>query len=501
MKDRLRVFFGFFRFSNLKRQVEELGYSITFYNFFIVIMAVMFGAFLAGYLLRLEWSYCLVVVLAFILCLPSMIITRFKYGYEKCRFNDTVSYMEHLIYSFRKRRKIQVALEDVYEVSEGNVKRTIKKMLKFMESGKSKAGLYNDTLAFMQREYNCSRLRTVHSYLVEVEMHGGDCEKSLSILLRDIRDWSMRTLEYQQERKNLKGKITISIILAMLTCGLMLNLIPEEYVEMIIQKPLYQVATTVVLILCVLLYVYSSNKLGGSYLDLEIDKDVTRRALKDMNYVDTFKEKDHIKPAVIKTCLMLPLLAVEFYFNIYWGMLPTGILTVFLLFEPQVRRNRARKRVIREINKMFPTWIRNLVLHLQTDNVQIAIRNSLGNCPEILKKEVTRLLVRLDSDPTSMVPYQRFLENYEVSNLKLSVNFLYALSEFGSNDMLSQLDYLIEQNDQLTINEEKIRNEDALAGMSALILAPMLISVLKLIVDLTLLFETFMGYISDFGGL
>ena len=78
---------------------------------------------------------------------------------------------------------------------------------------------------------------------------------------------------------------------------------------------------------------------------------------------------------------------------------------------------------------------------------------------------------------------------------------MYALSEFGSNDMLSQLDYLIEQNDQLTINEEKIRNEDALAGMSALILAPMLISVLKLIVDLTLLFETFMGYISDFGGL
>lgn len=501
MKERLRVFFGFFKFSNLKRQVEELGYSITFYNFFIVILSVMFGAFLAGYMLRLDWSYCLVVVLAFILCLPSMIIARFKYGYEKNRFNDIVSYMEHLIYSFRKRTKIQVALEDVYEVSDGNVKRVIGKMLNFMESGKAKNGLYSETLDIMQREYNCSRLKTLQSYLVEVEMHGGVCDKSLSILLKDIRDWSIRTLEYQQERRNLKSKITVSIVLAMITCGMMLNLIPEEYVSMIVVNPVYQVATTFTLIMCVLLYVFANNKLGGSYLDLEIDRDHTKRALRDMEFVDTFKEKDHIKPAVIKTCLMLPIVIAEVYFKIYWGILPTGIITVLLLFEPQVRRNRARIRVTREINKMFPTWIRNLVLHLQTDNVQVAIRNSLINCPEILKKEVTRLLVRLDADPVSMMPYKRFLENYDCNNLKLSVNFLYALAEFGSDDMLSQLDYLVEQNDRLTIDEERIRNEDALAGMSTLILAPMLISVFKLIIDLTLFFNTFMGYIENYSGM
>lgn len=337
--------------------------------------------------------------------------------------------------------------------------------------------------------------RYVTSFLIEVEMKGGDCDKSLSILLKDIRDWFMRTLEYQQERKSLKGKVTISIILAMVTCGLMLNLVPSEYVDMIIGEMMYQVATTFTLILCVILYVVSSNKLGGSYLDLEIDTDSTNRALRDFDYVRTFNEKNHFKPMIIKLCMMIPVIGVEIYFDLTWVVLPTTLLTALLLFEPYQRRNMARKRVVREINKMFPVWIRNLVLHLQTDNVQVALRNSLENCPAILKKEVTRLLVRLDADPTSMTPYLRFLEDYEVSNLKMSVNFLYALSEFGSDDMLAQLDYLIEQNSHLTINEEKLRNEDALSGMSMMILAPMLISVFKLMIDLMLFFNTFMGYI------
>lgn len=501
MKAKLKEFFGFFKYSNMKKTVEDLGYSISFYNFFATAVSVIGGSFLLAYLFQLRIEFCIVVVISFMLCIPSMIISKFKYGYEKNRFNDVVNYMEQMIYSFRKRTKIQNALEDVFELSDGNVKSTIKRMLDFIDSGESKNGLYVDALRIMQDEYNCTRIRTLHSFLVEVETHGGKCDKSLSILLRDIRDWSMRTLEYQQERKSLKGKVTISIILAMFTCGIMLNLIPSEYVEMIVGQMLYQVATTFALILCVLLYVYANNKLGGSYLDLEIDGHASQRALRDLDYVRAFNEKEHFKPMVIKLCMMLPLIGVEVYFDFVWGVIPTAIFTVFVLFEPYTRRNNARKRVIREINKVFPVWIRNLVLHLQTDNVQVALRKSLDSCPAILKKEVTLLLVRLDADPTSMTPYLRFLEDYEVSNLKMSVNFLYALSQFGSDDMLSQLDYLIEQNSHLTINEERIRNEDALAGMSMLILAPMLIAVFKLMIDLMLFFNTFMSYISSYGNM
>ena len=55
--------------------------------------------------------------------------------------------------------------------------------------------------------------------------------------------------------------------------------------------------------------------------------------------------------------------------------------------------------------------------------------------------------------------------------------------------MLAQLDYLIEQNSQLSIAEEKLRNEDSLAGFSTLTLLPMLFAVLKLLLDLMLFLQ------------
>ena len=84
------------------------------------------------------------------------------------------------------------------------------------------------------------------------------------------------------------------------------------------------------------------------------------------------------------------------------------------------------------------------------------------------------LIEGLDDDPDSNIPYSEFLKAYDVPSLKLSVSYLYAISQFGKEDMLMQLDYLIEQSAVLSINEEKIRNEDALAGFSMLGLAPML---------------------------
>ena len=81
-----------------------------------------------------------------------------------------------------------------------------------------------------------------------------------------------------------------------------------------------------------------------------------------------------------------------------------------------------------------------------------------------------------------------FCKEYDIPDIKLTVNFLYYLSNFGSDEMLGQLDYIIKQNDHLTLNEERIRNEDSLSMMSMLILAPMAISILKLVLDMYSLF-------------
>lgn len=499
MKAKLKRFFGFFKMSNLKREVRTLGFEITGKNVMILALVLLFAAFVSGYLLRLDYAYCGILAIFFVACMPSMIITRFKADYEKNRFNDIIDYMEQLIYSFHKNNKIREALIDVHEVARGNVRDTVERMLDFLDRNMKTANLYEGALNIMQEEYNCSRLQLLHNYLIEVEKNGGESERSLNMLLTDIRGWSERVLVYQQERKNIKSKITLSIFLAMLSCGFMVNLIPEEYVDKIVAMPAYQIGTLIVLLCCIALYVVASNKIGVSYLDFETDAETSASALNSMNYIRTYNRTNHIKPALIKVGLLLPFLIISIYAKIYWLVAPLAVMTFMLAFSDYAKKNASVRAVVREVNKMFPAWIRSLVLYLQTENVHMAIKKSLRTAPPILRGEIEDFLMDLDEDPSSIRPYKEFLKSFDVPQLKMSIHYLYSIAQFGTSDMLAQLDYLVEQNSQLSLNEEKLRNEDSLAGFGVMTLLPMLFAVIKLIIDLVLFLNIFTGYMSSFG--
>ena len=498
MKKKLKRFFGFFKFSNLKAEVKALGYDISFKNLMVLIIALLLSIFIAGFLLKLDYAYCAVLAFIFFLCMPSMVITRFKIDFERRRFNETVEYMEQLIYSFHKSGKIRTALLDVFDTSNGNVKAAVKKMILLIDA-KHVGNIYEDGFKYMQSEYNCSRLKMLHDYLIEVENNGGDSARSLNMLLDDIRSWSSRTLVYQQERKNVRNKITLSIFLAMASCGFMVHLIPTEYSDQIIANPMYQIGTLLVLVACILLYVVASNKIGISYLDLELDGEITARALADVKYISDYNKKNRLKPMIIKTCMLMPFIVVCMWQKQWVLVLVLFVMTLALVFQDMLKKASAVKRVTKEISKMFPAWVRNLVLYLQTENVHVSIKKSYDSCPEILKFDVKDLLLNLEKDPVSMRPYKEFLKDYSVPQLKMSVHYLYSIAQFGTEDILAQLDYLIAQNNQLAITEEKIRNEDSLAGFGILVLAPMFFAVIKLVLDLVLFLQVFTGYMASAG--
>ena len=98
-----------------------------------------------------------------------------------------------------------------------------------------------------------------------------------------------------------------------------------------------------------------------------------------------------------------------------------------------------------------------------------------------------------------MRPYLNFLSTYNAPELKLAIHYLYSLATFGSEEMTTQLDYLVKQNSKLEITEERIRNEDSLTGFALMILIPMLIAVLKLMLDLLLFIGVFMGNLQQYG--
>lgn len=498
---KLKKFFSMFSISNLKGEVKTLGYEITTKNIMILLFALIFAGFISSFLLKLEWRFVLLLIVFFIMCLPSLVITKFKHDFEKRRFNDIVSYMEQLIYAFHKSGKIRSALQDVYEVSTGHIKYLVKRMLDIIDNDMTTSKLYEKAFALIYSEYNCTRLKTLQDYLLTVENNGGKAAVSLNILLEDIRAWSERVLTYQADRKSIQTKTAVSIFCAMFSCGIMINLIPADYSSQIVASNVYQVATCVILMLNVLIYIIAANKVCMSYLDNELNRGKAVIVKSQIQYLADWANKNHFKTSIIKCALCVPVLALCLYYKFNYLVLPVAIVMIFMLIHDFMYKAACVKSVTREIKKLFPVWLRNLVLYLQVDNVHVAIRNSYENCPDLLKPEVASLISNLEKDPVTMKPYNRFLKAYSVPELELAVHYLYSIATFGSDDMLAQLDYLIQQNNKLEIVEENIRNEDSIASFSLIILAPMLLAVAKLMVDLVMFLGIFMGYLSSAGGM
>ena len=495
----IKRFISLYNINIFIEELQNIGYQAGRNVLIFVLMVVGFLAFICYMLLKIDVQYLVVLAILMIACAPYAVLMIFTSRYQAQRFAEIVGYMEQLIYAFHKTGKIRNSLLDIYEVSTGNIKRTVKQMLEVIDNDKSTSKLYDKAFGIIQARYNCTRLRIIHEYLINVEMNGGDASTSLKILIEDLRSWAERVTTYQADRRNVRIKSAISILCAMLSCGIMINMVPVEYRDQIVVQRIYQIGTLMILALNVFVYMASCSALSNSYLDNEIDTKQNTRTEIMYRYLANWHKKNHVKSSIIKGILALPLLG----FAIYTGMTPliliSGVIMFFLVTHDYSYKQRCLKRVTKDIKKAFPVWLRSLVLHLQTDNVHVAIRDSYNNCPAVLKPKLENFLVDLTNDPITMKPYNNFLDVYDVPELKLATHYLYSIATFGSEDALAQLDYLIEQNGKLEIEEEKIRNEDSISMFSLIVLIPMLLAVVKLMIDLILFLNIFMGYLSVSG--
>lgn len=499
--DNVKRFFSLYNINIFIEELQNIGYQAGKNILAFMIMVVGFLAFVCYLLLKIDIQYLIILGIIMVACAPYAVLMMFTSRYQAQRFTEIVGYMEQLIYAFHKTGKIRNSLIDIYEVSTGNIKRTVKQMIEVIDNDRSTSKLYEKAFGIIQSRYNCTRLKIIHEYLINVEMNGGDASASLKILIEDLRSWAERVTLYQADRRNVRIKSAISILCAMLSCGIMINLVPVEYRDQIVVENLYQIGTLIILALNVFVYLASCSALSNSYLDNEIDTKQNTKTERMHKYLANWHKKNHVKTSIIKTALALPLLG----FSIYTGIMPlilvSGIIIFFLATHDFSYKQKCLKRVTKDIKKAFPIWLRSLVLHLQTDNVHVALRDSYANCPTVLKPSLETFLIDLTDDPITMRPYNNFLNVYDVPELKLTTHYLYSIATFGSEDALAQLDYLIEQNGKLEIEEERIRNEDSISMFSLIVLVPMLLAVMKLMIDLILFLNIFMGYLSVNGAI
>ena len=382
---------------------------------------------------------------------------RKREGYLR-KFHDVLLYMEQMIYSFKKQPKIRLALSDAQKVSSNRMKEIIEEVIVNIDS-KMTDKIYEESLEIIRREYDCKRLRSLHEFLIKIEQHGGEYENYLDILLEDIKEWGDRTSLFIKNVNRVKRNVIISIFSTLITCGFMAYLIPTEY--RYTDHIVYQICSTIVILLMLFSYLLIVKKLN----------------------LDWIKEKQSLQDNMV----------VKYYILVEKAYYDKEKLSI----TERLTYKKAKKTLENEIKKVFPDWIREVAINLQNETVQSAIENSYGNLPFVLKRPVRKLLIDFEQYPVGIEPYDNFLRELDLEDIKSSLKMFYSMNQLGKEQSEKQINPIIDRNNKLTRQSEQMKNNDKIGAATMFTAVPMTVGVVKIMIDMILMIIVFTSSVAN----
>lgn len=97
---------------NLQKEVHRYGYNFEWKTYLLTIFFVFLLIGVVGMFFKLRISYIVAVGVVALSMLPVLIIDMYRRMFEQKRFADATDYMEQILFSFRKERKILPALRE-----------------------------------------------------------------------------------------------------------------------------------------------------------------------------------------------------------------------------------------------------------------------------------------------------------------------------------------------------------------------------------------------------
>lgn len=481
-----------FSIKALTTEINGYGFNYSFQNFLVTLLAAFGVLIAAGALYGLKIPAVLTLMLFAIYFMPGIISSQFKYIYEQKRFTDVVDYLEYMIYEFKKKPKIILALKAAELSCTGEMKNRVTKAIAYIENGVYKKDLYKEAFYFIEEGYNCEHIAVLHKFLIKVEAEGGEYQGSLNIILNDVKAWTERIYSFQKDKENIKGKMLLTIVLSLVMC-LMLCFTNQKVAD-ITENAVYQIVTTGVLVAFMFLYKMVVQILSGSWLE----KKNAERTRVFQNYALAIAGKpEDLRRKNMPNILILIGAGIFSLICLEGTVAKCGLAFIFLggfmFVKPANDIKTAKKETIKELNREFPGWLRDLAINLQKETVQVSIKNSLKEAPLVLKPSLISLIKQLDDDPVTIKPYANYLSFFNLPDISSAMKMLYSLNAAGRDEVTMQVNTLVERNNELLEKTERQRMADSISLAGFLVAVPMIISMVKMLVDMALVLITFLN--------
>lgn len=438
-------------FLSLQRQIKQYGYTYSLKTHCRNLMMALGTVSGLCIIMHIHWQEILCVMLCTLLSVPAMVRYHYQSNYQEQRFADSIQYMEYMIYAFLRTPKILGALEESVKLCSEGLQPWMEKAMDRIRYAQEYEELYSDAMKQVEHVYGCSRMKELHRFFIQVEQQGGEYKHSLQLLLDDIRQWAEMIGQLQQERKKLQQKVILSIGLSIATAVTMVSLLPNDVGD-ITQNGLYQYGSVVFLLCSFGIYLLSAKSLVRNWLGYEESEQEIRKAYL---YCVEHDRKNN-------------------------------------------RHYRFQKRKVENhIKKEFPVWLRHVILNMQTENVFMAMHKAAEETSYILKSELEAAFLTIEKKPESMEGYQSFLLGFDLPSIKNIFLMFYSLNEFGTEEAQGQMNSLIQRNNKLSEQAERLINEDSLGIFGIYMLCPMVLAAAKLLLDMWVFVQQFLLFYSN----
>ena len=405
------------------------------------------------------------------------------------RFHAVSLYLDTVLYAFLKEEKIDGALRDtVRTMPEGIMKPQVAAAAEKILIAADDEQVMEAALRELEAEFPCKRMKDVHDFMLHVEYYGGEIAKPVQLLLEDKSRWEKRIKHTIGERKKKETEVLLSVIASLLICGVILYL-PVLSMD-ISNHPLVQIMTVLLILVDDWIYKKALGYRNKDWLSLQLGED-SGKYIKKMEEYRGYKEEKERRISILLGSSALLGTGFCLFLGKTWLVALGLFLSLFLFQQHRLGHRLLRKNLVREIQYAFPNWLLDLILLLQSENVQIALEKSLCYVPGILRREVEDLIERLHQEPESAEPYHSFLEEFSIPEIHSTMSALYGLTIGNSARGDKQMNELVERNLTLLDEAESKKLSDSVSTMQLLFLTPVLLASFKLLVDMTILMMYF----------
>lgn len=480
-------------YRGISSDITEYGYEYSWRRYSLTTLIMEFVFLTTGILFQISWPGILTILLIGFLCLPHIIRVQYSYLHQCARFREVDLYIHQMAYSFERQPKINMALLDAGKIVSGKMRKCIEEALDELKYGVS-SSIYQDALEHVQNNYQCTRIRTLHKFLIGVEQRGGEHKNSLELLVWDYDRWCTRVYRNQEELKRVKHSSEIGIILSILisfitTMSTWILKSAGDIKISIVADPVYQLSSTAFLVCMILYNAHIQNRFNKDWLGQERSEQDIMHDYQLAYKTSTWNIRKKTIPIYIA---FIAAILISLFLGYFLVSIGCTLTLLVILAAPDLNKKEAQKRLKDDIYLAFAEWLRELALNLEEEPLQSAIEETYDDCPAILKESLQQFIYAMEEDPSDVTAYYSFLNMFHLFDISSTIRTLYSLTEQETEHKEATINTLMRRNIEMIDKHEQSQCEDMISVLRFCEYVPTIFVSLKIAADMLLVITNYL---------